>query len=410
VTLIRVVDYVASPGGGCRFTAELLRALGQVTSARFEVVSFAHGSRTYRKMLGDAFPVREIPPANALRAYPPWTGIPGARLVNWVLHTPDFHFDVPARAFDDCDLVWLPWMQRHRIPWERADRVVATLHDLINVEFPGVVPETFRSDERKTLRMWFDSRARIAVDAAATIDGIERMFGNPARRPSIVPLSSEHSRPSGAVAKTVWPFEDRPFLLCPTNVSPHKNLDVLLEAHASWAARHPVVITGNGTDLWNHRTKRHRKLRAIIERGGLVRDRDVFALGYLDFPAYDDLLLRAWAVVIPTLAEGYGFPVIEAMFRGVPVIASDLPVLREVVARTGGEIIWFDPKSPDDLAKKIALLDARYADFRAKAAAQVGRLSSRSWDDVARDYALVLGLDSHRGEARRDAGHERREP
>jgi hypothetical protein len=100
MTVIRVVDYVASPGGGCRFTAQMLRALRRVTSARFEIVTYAHGVRTYAALLGGEFAVRAVAPVNALRAYPPWTSLPGGRILNRVLHLPEFHFDVPASVFE----------------------------------------------------------------------------------------------------------------------------------------------------------------------------------------------------------------------------------------------------------------------------------------------------------------------
>ncbi len=390
MTLVRVVDYVASPGGGCRFTAEMLRALRRTTQLRFEVVSHGEGLATYQRLLRAEFTVRDLAPLNAFRSNPPWHRRPGARLINAVLRTPDFHFDVPGLAFEGCDVVWLPWMQRHRIPWDHADRVVATLHDLINVEFPGVVSPLFRKNEMATLSSWLASPARIIVDADATVAAIERVFGPTAARPTVVPLSSEHGAAPPSGSPRAWPFAGSPYVLCPSNVSPHKNLDVVIDAFGLWKTRHRLVITGFRTDIWSHGGPRHRALRRMTRRSRLVRGRDVFALGYVDVADYDALLRNAWAVVIPTLAEGYGFPIVEAMYRGIPVLSSDIPVLRELVARARGEVIWFDPRSPADLAEKLATLEERYDSDAAAAKAQVRHLVSRSWDDVAAEYAVAF--------------------
>lgn len=58
---------------------------------------------------------------------------------------------------------------------------------------------------------------------------------------------------------------------------------------------------------------------------------------------------------MPTLAEGGGsFPVREAVERGIPAVVSDIPVLREMIERLGGEVLWFDPHSPESLAASLA--------------------------------------------------------
>lgn len=406
MTLVRVVDYVASPGGGCRFTAQMLRALRRVTSARFEIVTYAHGTRTYRALLGKEFAVRGVAPKNTLRAYPPWTTLPGGGALNRVLGLPEFHFEVPGSVFEGCDTVWLPWVQRHRIPWHLSDRVVGTLHDLTNVEVPGVVPERWRENEVATLREWLRSSARLLVSSDATVDIIARRFGPTVAHASVVPLSSQHERPPRSDGVRRYPFGKQPYLLCPSNVSPHKNLDVLLRALASWSARVPLVITGSGTDLWRHAGPRQSELRDLAESSGLVRDRDVFGLGYVDDADYYAILDGAWALVMPTLAEGGGsFPVLEAMEAGIPVLASDIPVMREMGRRWNANPIWFNPHDPSDLRDKLAALHGGYERHRAEAAAQVPNLTRRSWEQVAREYARVMGLDANQDGPARQRDH-----
>ena len=400
MTLIRVVDYVASYGGGCRFTAEMLRAFRRNSDTRFEVVSHGPGLLTYRALLGQDFPVRDLPPANAFRAVPPWAGRPGARVLNALFGTNHFHFEVPSTAFEGCDLAWLPWVQRHRLPAAQADRAIGTLHDLIYVEFPGILPEAWRRGEIETLSGWFRSSARLVVSSRATLASIEKLFGPILARPAVVPLSSKHDRPALPEPRPSWSFSGRPYLLCPTNIGRHKNLDVLLEAFAAWGAKVPLVVTGPWTDLKLPRNPRVRQLESLIRRLGLVVGRDLFMLGYVEDRDYYAILEGAWALVMPTLAEGGGsFPVLEAMESGIPVLSSNIPVMREMAEWSHGDLMWFDPRDPADLARQLAELEAGYPEHRARAQRQVKSLAARSWDDVARDYARLMGLELRAVEA-----------
>jgi len=96
----------------------------------------------------------------------------------------------------------------------------------------------------------------------------------------------------------------------------------------------------------------------------------------------DAELEALWALadcaVFPTLAEGFGLPVVEAMDRGVPVACSDIPVLREV----GGDVpAYFDPRAPADLAAAVE----RAIDGGAERAARGRRRAAGySWAEAAR--------------------------
>ncbi|HET8567523.1 MAG TPA: glycosyltransferase [Candidatus Limnocylindria bacterium] len=392
MSLLLVVDYVANPGGGCRFVAEMVRSLRRVTTSEVEIVSHGASADRYRALLGGEIPVRDVRPLNALRVSPPWIGVPGARLLNALLGTPDFHFDVPAAALAGCDAVWFPWLHRHRVAGDVPDDTVATLHDCIVLEFPGIVPESARRDEAETTRRWLASSARVVFTSHATVAVADRLFGSSRSRP-VIPLSAKHERPAQPSGRA-WPFGERPYLLCPTNLSPHKNLETLLEGLAAWGAKVPLVVTGPGTDLRDEASPRQRQLRSVIAERGLVPGRDLFTLGYLEDSDYYALLEGAWALVIPTLDEGGGsFPVLEATERGIPVLSSDIPVMREMAERWNVRPIWFDARDATDLARKLAELEGGYDEHRQAAREQAPRLLQRSWDDVALEYATVMELN-----------------
>lgn len=393
MALVRVVDYLANPGGGCRFVAEMLRAFREVTDARFEVVSHGPGFERYRRLLDPAIPVMDQPPSNARRAFPPWSSVRGAAVAQALLGLPDFHFDVPPAALQACDVVWFPWSHRHRLPSRPDARAIATFHDCISLEFPGVLRERFRRDEIETTRRWLtSSTARLVLTSNATAAAIGRLFPEFKGSPSVVPLSSKHDPPPSDGPAT-WPFSGGRYLLCPVNISPHKNLETLLEGFADWGAKVPLVITGPGTDLRNRFNPRERLLRRVISRRGLVQGRDVFTMGYVTDREYYSILDRAWALAMPTLAEGGGsFPVLEAIERGIPVVSSDVPVMREMAERWNARLIWFDARSRSATADTLSLLERDYEDLRRAAAAQVPLLLQRSWQQVAFEYASVMNI------------------
>jgi len=89
---------------------------------------------------------------------------------------------------------------------------------------------------------------------------------------------------------------------------------------------------------------------------------------------------------MPTLHEGFGLVVGEAIMAGVPVIASDIPVLREQVEAMGAEILWMDPYDPASLTEQFCKLNRDYARLRRMAGEQINNVTRRTWAQVASDY------------------------
>jgi len=390
---IRIVDYVANLGGGVRFTAELLRGLAGIPGLSFEVASSGEALARYRRLLeGSPAGFVDIPPLQPWRSRVLMAGIPGAGPLNWILRTNPSRILVPRRALEDCDLAWFPWVHRHRLPRGPSRKVVGSMHDLIMIEFPDWFPGGAEA-ERVTLASWLGTDARIAVSSRNTEALLQRHLGIRPGRVSVIPLSGRHGASAARPEPRAWPFTGREYLLCPANHSRHKNHEVLLAAAGAVAPRHPLVLTGDGTDIYRSRSERARELRDLAARSGLVADETLFAVGYVDDPGYEAILDGAWALVMPTLSEGGGsFPVWEALERGIPAVVSDIPVMREMMERVGAEVLWFDPHDPASLGRALAELEEDHERIRARAVAQVGRLSRRTWEDVAADYARLMGV------------------
>lgn len=130
--------------------------------------------------------------------------------------------------------------------------------------------------------------------------------------------------PGDASDAVLAPLHGRPYLLHVGSAIRRKRLDVLFETFAALRARHPdLMLVQQGGDL-------DAGQRAQVERLGL-KDA-LLQPPRQERPTLAGLYRRASAVLVPSEAEGFGLPVIEALACGVPVVASDLPVLREVGA------------------------------------------------------------------------------
>lgn len=126
-----------------------------------------------------------------------------------------------------------------------------------------------------------------------------------------------------------------------------------------------LVIAGYGTD--------DRALRARAAAAGIADD--VRLLGRCATEELESLYALAGCLVLPTLYEGFGLPVLEAMARSLPVACSDIPTLREVA---GPAALYFDPHAPAQIAQRLgeALAGGRTAQrLRALGAARAAEFS-----------------------------------
>jgi glycosyltransferase involved in cell wall biosynthesis len=159
-----------------------------------------------------------------------------------------------------------------------------------------------------------------------------------------------------------------PVVLCVAAKRPHKNQELLLRALPDGAtlvlAGHPEAYDG--------------RLRELAREEG-VADRVRFIDAVPD-PELEALWRIAGCAALPTRAEGFGLPVIEALRRGVAVACSDLPVLREVA---GDAAHYFDPEDP---ASARAAIEHALADDGARGPARAARFT---WERSARAHLEV---------------------
>ncbi len=242
---------------------------------------------------------------------------------------------------------------------------VLTLHDAMHlapeVAAPARVRELFR------LALAFTARAEAVVTSSefSRREILRRTFV-PAERLHVAPLGTPV--PAGAPATRPRGVPDEPFALVVGGNRPHKNLALLARVWRDAGPAAPITLVSAGAV-----DERFPGLEAL---GAGLR---AVSLGAVDEGELLWLYAHATMLLFPTRYEGFGLPLLEAAAMGVPVLCSDLPVLRE----SGEGIAWFlPPDDPSAWRAAIAVLAAD-PDARARLAAAGRAVAAYSYADCA---------------------------
>jgi glycosyltransferase involved in cell wall biosynthesis len=266
-------------------------------------------------------------------------------------------------------------------------RRVTTIHDL-NYK---LVPETHFGVRGLGMRVLVPAAARrshrIIVDAASTKADLVEHLSTPAEKVDVVPLAAAAPRiapADEAQLRARLHLGARPVVLSASAKRPHKNLARLLQALARIPpARRPVLVVPG------YPTPYEDELRALA--AGLGARDDVVFPEWVDAGELEGLYALAAAVVFPSLYEGFGLPVLEAMVRGVPVACSNRSSLPEVA---GEAALLFDPEDVAAIAGAIERLlsDRELADRLARAGReQAARFSwERTAEQTVESYRRAL--------------------
>lgn len=169
-------------------------------------------------------------------------------------------------------------------------------------------------------------------------------------------------------------------------IEPKKNLARLLEAHLASGSPHPLVIVG--APGWGSA----RDVALIEQLAALGDSKRVRWLGYLPRQTLATVIAGARGVVFPSLYEGFGLPVLEAMALGTPVITSTTSSLPEVA---GDAALLVDPLDVRAIARAMLALDAddgAVADLSRSGLAQAARFSAQAYRArLAAFYTRLLG-------------------
>ena len=269
-------------------------------------------------------------------------------------------------------------------------RNIYTIHDLV----PLRLPYTTLDNKRFYFRLirgclrWGD---HVCTVSDASRRDIQDLFGAPDDRvtntyQAFVPPASALAQSDAQVAEGVrglFGLEPGGYFLFFGAIEPKKNLGRLIEAHLTSGLATPLVIVG--ARAW----RSEGELQLVRPWGadaGPTRPQAVRQLDYLPVALLMTLVRGARAVVFPSLYEGFGLPVLEAMSLGTPVLTSTEGAVPEVA---GDAALLVNPYDPAAIADGLRRLDAD-GDLRAELAARGRRQAERF--SMARYQARVAAM------------------
>lgn len=240
----------------------------------------------------------------------------------------------------------------HYSPRYLRSPLIVTIHDLSYYYYP----EEFLKKDLYKLQNWtkdsVHKAAKIIAVSKTTKKDILKFYNVPEEKVEVIyngyEKSEQTSKPEDETSSNL-PELDK-YILYVGTIQPRKNLVTLIEAFATFHTSHPefkLVLVGKKGWLYENIFNKVKELHL---------EESVIFTGFLPDLEVQKLYKDAFCFVLPSLYEGFGLPLLEAMSQECPVLASFTSSLPEI----GGEAcLYFDPKNPSELTEKFTkLLDS----------------------------------------------------
>jgi glycosyltransferase involved in cell wall biosynthesis len=285
--------------------------------------------------------------ANA-RRYFSWSG----RFVDLVFDSaPDIlhcTYQMPLRAKRSCNIY--------------------TIHDLVPLRLPFTTLDNKRQTYKLLRKIAAEADHIVTVSENSKRD-IVQLLGVPEERVTNTYEAVDFPRELvdrsedlvAAQLRSSYGLEMQEYMLFYGALEPKKNVARLIDAYMLSAVDIPLVITG--AVGWGNKTEAKRLAEIRTEGApGLNGSRRIYHFEYVSLPMLVTLIRGARAVVFPSLYEGFGLPVLEAMLLGTPVVTSHASSLPEIA---GDAALYVNPYDIDEIARAIKTITAD-ADLRAE--------------------------------------------
>lgn len=297
----------------------------------------------------------------------------------------------PPMGYDRWEQFWLPRQSgrdavavlhspiNFGLPWSSASPRVLTLHDAIDRRFPSGPARPTLTALRERFRHWSArSRAHRVITVSRHAQGdLVRHLGLPAAKVVVIPEAADpiFAAPVAEADRVEVARRyglESPYLFYVGGWERRKNIPALVEAFAGADVPGLELVLAGGSD--EHREALAGQGRALGVSGRL---RPIGRVDDADLPA---LYAGALAFVYPSLYEGFGLQLCEAMAVGCPILASDATSLPEVLGGGGDTFPPDDPGALAALIRRVASDPAYRADLARRSSA---RSTSFSWGRTA---------------------------
>lgn len=359
------------------YARELILRLPEVDPRSTYVAWYLHARRALRPWRWNR---RSLPPRPRLEER--WTPFPA----QWFERL-SLRYELPRLEWlTRFDVLWAP---NFVPPPTRSRGLVLTVHDLAFRRFPETSPMATRNWLRR-LDVALRSAAHVIVVSEATRRDLLELYRVPEDRVTVIHHGlDERIRPApqAEVERVRRTYGiDGPYLAFIGGIEPRKNLPRLVRAFARLDDPPTLVLAGASVP-WNPEGRD--ELGATLRELPPTVRRRVVLPGYLGQEDKVPLLTGAEALVFPSLYEGFGFPVLEAMACGTPVLTSSVSSLPEVA---GDAAVLVDPRDEEEIAAGMRRLleDGELRTRLVEAGSR--RVEGFTWAASARAHAEVFRL------------------
>lgn len=244
------------------------------------------------------------------------------------------------------DLLHVP---HFNIPLFYHGKIIVTIHDLLWHEYRGTHVTTLPSWQYKLKHLAYQFTVSKAVQRAQTVivptETIKKTLIKyyPFAKNKVI-ITKEGVDPSFFVDHKTHGVDTKKYLVYVGSLYPHKNIEVVLQSLKD-LPEYTLVLVGA-------RNVFQEQVRARVKELGVTSQ--VTFVGRLSDTQLLETLDHAHALIQPSLFEGFGLTGVEAMAREVPVVASDIPIFKEVYQSAA---LFFNPSSSSDFVSKVKQLN-----------------------------------------------------
>jgi glycosyltransferase involved in cell wall biosynthesis len=336
-------------------------------------------------------------------------GRPARRFAGWAPNLREHASHIPSRLFGPVSsrlgVPRIEWLARasdlviatNYLPPPTSSRgVVLVVHDLAFEAMPETAPHHDRRWRRTFARRLRDAAA-VIVPSEATRNELLAQHAVETIRVHVVAHGTDAEAFTPASVAEVEAMRarrkiDGPYVAFLGGLEPRKNLERLVEAFGMLEDRDVSLVIAGGAVRWAPRYAE--QVGRAIETLPPERRARVRQLGYVDDADRRALLSGAEVLAYPSLAEGFGFPVLEGFAANVPVLTSSTSSLPEVA---GGAAMLVDPTDPAAIASGLAELLEDQDLRNVLRASGTARVAGFTWQRCARETAAVLRLAAQHG-------------
>ncbi|MBU1119423.1 glycosyltransferase family 4 protein [Patescibacteria group bacterium] len=252
-----------------------------------------------------------------------------------------------AARSDKLDILFVP---SHIVPFLYRRKTVVTVHGLEYEKTTDGYSFLDRLYMRLTTRFGARHSKSVIVPSEHTKKDLESFYGVPQKKVSVIRHGSIAQEIEQAGASLSCFEKKRPYFFFIGRLEERKNIKRLLRAFFEIKkeiayVNVQLILAGSKTDYFL------RECSDLIESSKYASD--VVARGYVSDKEYYCYLKKATALVFPSLFEGFGMPVLDAQYLGVPVVTSKNSPMEEICERKCALVAPFDIKSIKDGMKKV---------------------------------------------------------